>query len=416
MTALLVPADMLAGVGAFVLAVIAANHLRLLVVGRRLRRRLLSPSPASSSDATILVQIPVYNEPETVEGAVAAAAALDWPRHRLAVQILDDSDDGSSAAIAAAAAEAARSGLAIDHVRRGNRDGFKAGALAAGLARSDAELVAVLDADHRPSRDFLRRAIGLLEENPAAGFAQLRFEIANRDASALTRAQGLLVDAHFLVEQAGRAAAGEWIQFNGTAGVWRRSAIEAAGGWSGATLAEDLDLALRAQALGRRGVLALMPAVACEAPASAGSWRVQQARWSKGFVGVAAALLRRAELRRPSVILLLGLQAALPAFLALVIGFAADMALRGPTAAHGVLAGLAAAAGLAILVAITLPPFLALRRGGLLAYGRDLAALPAMLLGLALANGGLVVAALLGRSEAAIFVRTPKTGRGEPRR
>jgi hypothetical protein len=136
----------------------------------------------------------------------------------------------------------------------------------------------------------------------------------------------------------------------------------------------------------------------------------------KGFVGVAAALLRRAELRRPSVMLLLGLQAALPAFLALVIGFAADMALRGPTAAHGVLGGLAAAVGLAILVAITLPPFLALRRGGLLAYCRDLAALPAMLLGLALANGGLVVAALLGRSEAAIFVRTPKTGRGKPRR
>jgi cellulose synthase/poly-beta-1,6-N-acetylglucosamine synthase-like glycosyltransferase len=411
MTAALLLADGLAGLGALILAVLAANHLRLLAAGRRLWPRLLAEPPAPApSGAEILVQIPVYNEPAAVAGAVASAAALDWPRDRLTVQILDDSDDGSSLLASAAAEAAERRGVAVDHCRRGTRAGFKAGALAAGLERSAAPYVALLDADFRPAPDFLRHAVAAIETDPAIGFVQLRFEVANRRQSALTRGQALLADAHFLVEQAGRAATGEWLQFNGTAGLWRRAAIEDAGGWRGDTLAEDLDLALRAQARGWRAALLLCPPVPCEAPAEAAAWRVQQARWSTGFVEVATRLLPRLAAEKPSVALMLGLQAALPAVLAVILGLGADLALRGPSPAHAAVAAGAAAAGLAVLVAVTLPPFRALGRGSLADYGRDLLALPLMLVGLAVAHGGTVLAAPLARPR--VFVRTPKAGRG----
>ena len=233
----------------------------------------------------VCVQVPVYNEPAVVARAVAAACALDYPA--LELQILDDSDDGVTPGRAAhAVAEAVGAGCAAVHLRRASRAGFKAGALAAGLARTDAPLVAVLDADFAPAPDFLRRLVPALLADPALAFVQARWTHVNAAASVLTRAQAALLDLHFAVEQAGRDRLRRFLPFNGTAGVWRRAAIDAAGGWSGDTLAEDLDLALRARMAGRGGAFLGSVEAPAELPASVRAWQRQQARWAKGMTEV----------------------------------------------------------------------------------------------------------------------------------
>jgi len=230
----------------------------------------------------------------------------------------------------------------------------------------------------------------------------------------MTRGQQLSVDAHFLAEQAGRQACGDPFQFNGTGAVWRRAAIEAAGGWSPDTLAEDLDLTFRAYAAGWHGLLLLDLLLACEAPADLAAWRVQQARWSAGFVQVARKALPLVWRsgwpfsRKAGSTLLLGLQLGLPCFLVAVAAFALDAALRGFGPAH---AAILISAGLMVAVsavAITLPPFRRLRRGGMLRYGATLAMIPALLVIMAAANSAAVLAAPFGRRH--VFVRTPKAG------
>src|SRR5262245_21756195 len=185
------------------------------------------PAWEPGQEPRVLVQLPVRDEPAVVERLVAAAAALDWPRSRLEIQLLDDSAD-EAAAIGERAVAAARSrGVAIEHVRRSRRDGLKAGALAAGLARSEASFVAVFDADFLPAPDFLRRTLPAFAE-PRIGLVQARWGHLNRDANLLTRAQAAMLDAHFLLEHTWRQAHGRFLNFNGTAGVWRRACIDAA--------------------------------------------------------------------------------------------------------------------------------------------------------------------------------------------
>jgi cellulose synthase/poly-beta-1,6-N-acetylglucosamine synthase-like glycosyltransferase len=274
----------------------------------------------------------------------------------------------------------------------------------------------MLDADFRAPPDWLRRAVGVLEASPKAAFVQFRFEFSNRGANWLTRGQQLSVDGHFLAEQAGRAAGREPFQFNGTGGVWRRAAIEAAGGWSPDTLAEDLDLAIRAFAAGFEARLVLDPPLACEAPATLTDWRRQQERWSSGFVQVAlktAPLVWGASwspLARVSTLLLLGLQLALPCFLVALLAFAGDIAVRGLGAMHIVLGAAALLCAGAALAAITAPPFRRLRRGPPTAYVKALFALPSLLIYMALMNSAAVLAAPFRKHR--VFVRTPKSGRG----
>jgi cellulose synthase/poly-beta-1,6-N-acetylglucosamine synthase-like glycosyltransferase len=259
--------------------------------GRPLAKPLAKARLRDDDFPHVLVQIPVFNEPAMVAGCLRAATALDWPRDKLHIQLLDDSTDETATLAAPAVFELDRQGFDVLHLRRAGRRGYKAGALAAGLAQSDAPYIAILDADFRPPENWLREVVPALIADNAASFVQSRCEFANYRTNWLTRAQGLMFDAHFVMEQAARFRAGWLFQFNGTGAVWRRSAIEAAGGWSGDSLCEDLDLTVRAEIAGWHGLFAMDPPVPGLVPDQVGHWRVQQRRWSNGFVQVARKLL-----------------------------------------------------------------------------------------------------------------------------
>ena len=268
-----------------ILAIFSFN-LALLILARILtpKRRLAIATPEEAALPRVLVQLPLFNEGELVERILTAVIALDWPRDRLQIQVLDDSIDGSLVLSRQAVAALRQGGVEIELLHRVQRTAFKAGALAAGLERSDAPYVAIFDADFIPPPDFLRKTIGTLIAEPNLAYVQARWAHLNRDESLLTRIQARLLDSHFGVEQEARWRLGLPIPFNGTCGVWRRAAIEDAGGWEGDTLTEDLDLSLRARLRGWRSGYLKDLAVPGVLPVSARAWRVQQFRWTKGFV------------------------------------------------------------------------------------------------------------------------------------
>jgi cellulose synthase/poly-beta-1,6-N-acetylglucosamine synthase-like glycosyltransferase len=263
----------------------------------RVRGRLPAAAPPAALPRDlphVLVQLPVFNEREVVERALHAAAALDWPRDRLRIQLLDDSTDHEAVRAAAiVVARLQRDGVRVEHLHRSDRVGFKAGAMAAGLQRDASPFVAVFDADFTPPRDFLQRAVATLLRDEKLGFAQGRWEHQNAADNFLTRAQAIMLDAHFGVEQPARAMSGLVLPFNGTCGVWRRSAIETAGGWASDTLCEDLDLSVRARLAGWRATFLPDLAVPGELPPTLAAWRTQQFRWTKGFAQVAKKLIGR---------------------------------------------------------------------------------------------------------------------------
>lgn len=241
---------------------------------------------------TVTVQLPIYNERFVVERLLRAVGAFDYPRDRLDVQVLDDSTDDTSAIISRVVGELAAGGLDIVQVRRSHRSGYKAGALRDGMASARGELIAIFDADFVPQADFLRRMVPLFGSE-RTGLVQARWGHLNRDHSALTRAQALAIDGHFGIEQSGRCWAGWLLNFNGTAGVWRRRAIEEAGGWQADTLTEDLDLSYRAQLAGWRIEYAFDVEVPAEIPADIAAFKSQQRRWAKGSIQTARKLLPR---------------------------------------------------------------------------------------------------------------------------
>jgi cellulose synthase/poly-beta-1,6-N-acetylglucosamine synthase-like glycosyltransferase len=283
------------------LAVIAASSVFLLVYGLNLLylswralglppvRRL--PVLGEAPDGTVLVQLPIYNERYVAERVIDAVANLDWPRERLEIQVLDDSDDDTPEIVAPVVDRWRRAGIAISHVRRNSRSGYKAGALAHGLTLSEAPYVAIFDADFVPARDFLRRMLPSLGGS-WVGFVQARWGHLNEDFSLFTYLQSLMTDFHFLVEQAVRSRAGYPMNFTGSAGIWRREAIDDAGGWSGTTLTEDLDLSYRAQLRGWKPVYLEDVVVPQELPVSANAYRSQQRRWATGSFQCAAMLMR----------------------------------------------------------------------------------------------------------------------------
>jgi cellulose synthase/poly-beta-1,6-N-acetylglucosamine synthase-like glycosyltransferase len=240
----------------------------------------------------VTVQLPLYNERHVAGRLIDAVAALDWPRDRLEIQVLDDSTDDTAALCAGKVAALRAAGFDAHHLHRTDRAGFKAGALAAGLARARGSLVLVLDADFLPPPELLRRTVGHFAE-PDVGMVQVRWEHVNRDLSELTRVQALLLDGHFAIEQTARARTGRFFNFNGTAGLWRRAAIDDAGGWSHDTLTEDLDLSYRALLGGWRFAYVLELAAPAELPAEMNAFKSQQYRWAKGSVQCARKLLPR---------------------------------------------------------------------------------------------------------------------------
>ncbi|QSR84915.1 cellulose synthase family protein [Methylacidimicrobium sp. B4] len=270
---------------ALALAPHAAHRLSLLIRLHRLRDQ---PSPCSASEESpkVTIQLPIYNERFVVERLLRSVAALDYPRDRLEIQVLDDSTDATSLEVRRIVEELLRSGVSIEHIRRPTRAGFKAGALQHGLERARGELIAILDADFVPPADFLRKAVPYFSD-PRVGMVQARWGFLNREENLLTRCEALFLDGHFLLEQAVRSKGGLFFNFNGTAGLWRKSCIEDAGGWDGETLTEDLDLSYRAQFRGWRFVYAPEIVVPSELPAPITAFRTQQHRWAKGAIQTA---------------------------------------------------------------------------------------------------------------------------------
>jgi cellulose synthase/poly-beta-1,6-N-acetylglucosamine synthase-like glycosyltransferase len=257
----------------------------------RERLALTQPLPAEDELPAVLIQIPTFNEGHLVRRALDAAVSLDWPRDRLQIQLLDDSTDASAEIARATVAEFRRRGHDVTLIQRSHRIGFKAGALMAGLARSSQPFVAMFDADYVPSADFLRLCLRPLLADPGLAFVQARCDFLNARENRVTHAQQVILESHFAVEQPTRCWAGQILPFNGTCGIWRRAAIEAAGGWHGDTLTEDLDLSYRAQMRGWRALYLVSVGVPGELPNSLASWGAQQCRWNKGFAETARKLL-----------------------------------------------------------------------------------------------------------------------------
>lgn len=373
------------------------------------------PGPEQRHPPVVTVQIPVYDEANVVARAIDAACRIEYPRDRLEVQILDDSDDETAAIAARRVAAWRHRGVDVSHRRRASREGYKAGALAAGSADARGDFFLVLDADFVPPPGLVHRLLSSFDA-PDVGFVQAAWSHLNGEAGWLARAQALLLDAHFAVEHAARSRAGLFFNFNGTAGMWRRACLEAVGGWSGATLTEDLELSYRAQLAGWRGIYRDDVRVPGELPARMRALEVQQERWAEGGVQTARRLLpaiwrsdERLAVRLEAtahlaghilhpVTLLLAAALALPA----VAGAAGAAAIPGPV--H------AAALALAFL------PFVLFYGSAAHLRGVPARALPSRVLGalgLGIGLGPPVAGAVLrglGRRTTRVFRRTPKDG------
>ena len=284
---------------ALLLTLHALGTAALLLVYWRTRHQTLAPPPVENWPR-VAVQLPVYNEHHVIQRLLAAVAALDYPRELLTVQVLDDSVDDTSALIRQALPGLRAGGLDIRHIRRAQRSGYKAGALARGLELLDCELLAVLDADFVPPPDFLRRTVPHLVADEQIGMVQTRWGHLNWLDNALTRGQALALDGHFIIEQTARNRAGWFMNFSGSGGVWRVACIRESGGWSALTLTEDLDLSYRAQLAGWRFLYLPDVVVPAEVPPQIAAWKQQQARWARGSTRTLLGLLRplwRAPLR-----------------------------------------------------------------------------------------------------------------------
>jgi cellulose synthase/poly-beta-1,6-N-acetylglucosamine synthase-like glycosyltransferase len=277
-----------------VLALYGAYRVKQVVDFWRYRR--VAPRPKAlfgeGELPRVTVQLPLFNEMYVVERLLAAVAALDYPRERLEVQVLDDSTDETREVARRAVERYRREGLDITHVHREDRTGFKAGALENGLRTAKGELVAIFDADFVPRPDALRKLVHFFTD-PLVGCAQMRWSHINGSYNLLTRLQTILLDGHFVVEQTVRNRTGGFFNFNGTAGLWRRRAIELSGGWQHDTLTEDTDLSFRAQLMGWRFVYLLDEDAPSEVPVEINAFKAQQRRWAKGVAEVALKLYPR---------------------------------------------------------------------------------------------------------------------------
>jgi cellulose synthase/poly-beta-1,6-N-acetylglucosamine synthase-like glycosyltransferase len=269
---------------------------RLLMVAKYLwtrRRRVPAPEPPADPMAwpVVTVQLPLYNEMYVAERLIDAVCALDYPAGRLEIQVLDDSTDETREIVARAVAAHRERGVDIHHIHRTDRTGFKAGALEAGLAQARGDFLAIFDADFVPFPDFLRKSVPWFLADPRLGMVQGRWAHINRAYSLLTRVEAILLDGHFMIEHSARNRTGCFFNFNGTAGIWRRTAIESSGGWEHDTLTEDLDLSYRAQLAGWRFLYLPDLEVPSELPVDVTGFKSQQHRWAKGAVQTGRKLL-----------------------------------------------------------------------------------------------------------------------------
>ena len=256
-------------------------QLHLAFLFRRSQKEAKPVFLAPETWPTVTVQLPVYNERYVVERLLDAVCQFDYPKEKLQIQVLDDSSDETVGILAQKVAEFQNQGIRIEHVRRPERTGYKAGALQYGLAQATGEYIAIFDADFVPEPGFLKQTIPAFT-SPEIGVVQTRWGHLNEKNSMLTRLQAFGLNAHFTVEQSGRNFGQHFINFNGTAGIWRKTCIEAAGGWQADTLTEDLDLSYRAQLQGWQFRYLQNVVVPAELPAAMPALKQQQYRWTKG--------------------------------------------------------------------------------------------------------------------------------------
>jgi len=276
----------------FILAMYGFHNLMnaLLYLGSRQTTRRKRKVQPIKQYLKVTVQLPIFNEKYTVERLLDAVTRLEYPAEYLQIQVLDDSTDDTVALSRALVEEHKSKGINIEWIHRTNRQGYKAGALAEGFKSATGELIAIFDADFVPKPDWLLKTVPLFE-NPRLGCLQTRWGHTNRNYNSLTQAEALAIDGHFIVEQAVRSQNDFFLNFNGTAGVWRRSCIKDAGGWQWDTLTEDLDLSYRAQIRGWKIDYLPDVVVPAELPSQVEAFKNQQFRWAKGSFQVVRKIL-----------------------------------------------------------------------------------------------------------------------------
>jgi cellulose synthase/poly-beta-1,6-N-acetylglucosamine synthase-like glycosyltransferase len=247
------------------------------------KNKVTAPASRFAELPKVTIQLPIFNEQYVIDRLVESVCRLEYPREKLEIQVLDDSTDETVDVASAAVERYAAMGYNISYHHRTNREGFKAGALDAGLKKTGNEFIAIFDADFTPHPDWLQRVIHHFAD-PEIGMVQTRWTHLNRNYSFLTEVEAILLDGHFVLEHGGRSRAGVFFNFNGTAGMWRRQAIEQAGGWQHDTLTEDTDLSYRSQLRGWR--FRYLQDVECpaELPIEMTAFKTQQARWAKGLI------------------------------------------------------------------------------------------------------------------------------------
>uniref|UniRef100_A0A832DHE9 Glycosyltransferase n=1 Tax=Ignavibacterium album TaxID=591197 RepID=A0A832DHE9_9BACT len=273
-----------------ILFVFGLHGFIMLFYHKKYRDNNPVPKPQIDENATVTIQLPLYNELYVAERLIKATCEIEYPKDKLEIQVLDDSTDETTEIVANIVKQKQAEGFDIKHIRRGTREGFKAGALKYGLERAKGEFVAIFDADFIPHKDFLKKTLSFFTDEKV-GLVQTRWEHLNGDYSILTKAQALALDGHFVIEQTVRNKAGFFINFNGTGGIWRKSCIEDAGNWHADTLTEDLDLSYRAQLKGWRFVFLKDFTSPAELPSEINALKSQQFRWTKGAVETAKKIL-----------------------------------------------------------------------------------------------------------------------------
>ncbi|AFS82270.1 cellulose synthase family protein [Candidatus Nitrosopumilus sediminis] len=378
------------------------------------RKRKDVPTTIDWGTPSVTIQLPIYNEKYVAKRLVDSVCNLDYPKDKMRIMVCDDSDDDTVELLQDVVDDYKKQGFQIEHVRRGTRKGYKAGALKHAMKTTDTDLVAIFDADFIPPTWFLKRAIPHFSK-PNIGLVQCRWGHVNENYSTITQVQALSLDFHFLVEQKAKSNSHLFMNFNGTAGIWRRSCIENAGGWHTSTLVEDLDLSYRAQMKGWKCVFLPDIVVDAELPAQMNAAKRQQFRWAKGSIQCAVKLLTDVALKRKVAV-----EAKIQAFIQLTRHIVFPLMLIQFLALPILLAGQINLYVVSFLPALTIATYLAMGPGAYVViiqgmYNKSWKSkaklLPALLVynaGMSVNNTVAVFDAVLGKKNE--FLRTPKYG------
>lgn len=279
------------GVQCYVLTYLFLRKRKAKVTEQQKTMEYFSSITDENAYPKVVTQLPMYNEKSVASRVIRAVAAMEYPASRHEIQVLDDSNDETIKYVDDVVAELKQKGVRISVIRRTDRTGFKAGALQNGLDYTDAEFVAIFDADFVPNTDFLKKSMAFFIGRPNLGLVQGRWTHLNKDASLITRGQAMGIDGHFMIEQAARSWNGLFMNFNGTAGVFRRKAIETSGGWQHDTLTEDMDLSYRMQLADWETEYVPDLQVPAEIPEDMNAFKNQQFRWAKGSIQTAIKII-----------------------------------------------------------------------------------------------------------------------------